>query len=72
MDQQHKHWIENASYIKMLKRWLTAPAGDPILQGETGEYYTKMMQEKRRTLKQIDQSDVFFIDTSTTDGSQNE
>lgn len=42
-----KEWIDNASYEALLSRWRNAPAGDPFFQGEVGEYYKKVMGDRR-------------------------
>ena len=47
INQKTKEWIDNASYEQLLYRWRFAPIGDPIFQGETGEYYSKRMSELR-------------------------
>lgn len=43
-----KNWIDNASYEQLLSRWRFAPTGSPWFQGEIGDYYKKVMQEKRK------------------------
>ena len=45
--QQQKDWIDAQDYGGLLRRWRFAPAGDPIFQGEAGEYYANAMREKR-------------------------
>lgn len=47
MTQEEKDWIDNASYKDLLRRWRFAPAGKTIFQGEVGEYYHKVMGEKK-------------------------
>lgn len=42
-----KEWIDNATYGVLLSKWRFATIGEPILQGEAGEYYAKVMAEKR-------------------------
>lgn len=44
---EDKQWIDNASIRQLLSRWRFATAGDAIFQGETGEYYSKVMCAKR-------------------------
>ncbi len=39
--------IDAATYEELLRRWRFAPAGTPIFQGESGEYYGKAMAAKR-------------------------
>ena len=47
MDPKAKQWIDNASYETLLSKWRFAPIGDPMFQGESGQYYAKVMNEKR-------------------------
>lgn len=47
MTEAQKHWIDNATYNQLLGRWRSAPSGDLMFQGETGDYYAKKMKEKR-------------------------
>ena len=42
-----KSWIDHATYEQLLSHWRFAPAGDPFFQGTIGEYYKKVMGEKR-------------------------
>ena len=45
--QAMKDQIDRMSYEGLLSRWRFAPAGDPFFQGEVGDYYSKVMKEKR-------------------------
>jgi len=48
MNEDIKKQIDAMSYAEMLSRWRFAPAGgDPMFQGECGDYYAKVMVEKR-------------------------
>ncbi len=47
MTEEEKQWIDGADYEQLLSRWRNAPIGDRIFQGETGQYYGKVMREKR-------------------------
>jgi DNA helicase IV len=47
MTKEEKEWIDNADYEELLSKWRFAPVGDPFFQGETGDYYSKKMAEKR-------------------------
>ena len=40
-------WIDNASYEQLLFKWRNAPAGDPWFQGAVGDYYARVMKERR-------------------------
>lgn len=39
--------IDAMSYEQLLHKWRFAPIGDPIFQGDSGEYIGKRMQELR-------------------------
>ena len=39
--------IDGMSYRDMLALWRFAPAGEPIFQDESGQYYSRVMFEKR-------------------------
>lgn len=47
MTDEQKKWIDNASYSELLRRWRFAPVGDQMFQGDTGDYYDKVMQKKK-------------------------
>ena len=47
MTLEQKAWIDGASYAELLKRWRFAPSGDEMFQGDTGEYYKRVMFAKR-------------------------
>ena len=39
--------IDAQSHYELLSRWRFAPSGDPMFQGESGEYWGKRMAEKK-------------------------
>lgn len=45
-----KEQIDRMDYISMLRSWRFSPSGDPLLQGEVGDYFKKVMIEKRDAL----------------------
>jgi hypothetical protein len=47
MTEEQKRWIDNADYESLLYRWRFAPVGDTFFQGDTGDYFKKVMAEKR-------------------------
>ncbi len=47
ISQEMKTWIDKADYQSLLEKWRFAPAGSPWFQGEIGQYYSKIMAEKR-------------------------
>ena len=46
-DEDVKAWINTASYETLLRRWRKSPTGDPIFQGEIGDYYADAMRRKK-------------------------
>lgn len=53
LTEEWKQQIDNMSYRDMLTRWRFAPVGDPMFQGETGDYFTKVMFEKKKTVNHV-------------------
>ena len=49
----HKKWIDEASYDALLYRWRFAQIGDTMFQGETGNYYAKVMKEKSKSVDTV-------------------
>jgi PII-like signaling protein len=47
MTSEQKKWIDEASYETLLHRWRSAAAGDTIFQGESGQYYSQVMDARR-------------------------
>lgn len=56
MNERTKRWIDAATYQDLLTKWRFASVGDPMFQGEIGEYYSKAMAEKRKTADHIQAS----------------
>ncbi len=52
MTDEQKRWVDQASYRQLLERWRYAPAGDPMFQGDTGDYYAKVMAEQKSLVGQ--------------------
>lgn len=50
MTAEQKKWIDDASYLALLKRWRFAEAGDPIFTGDTGPYYAEVMAKKKEAI----------------------
>lgn len=51
ISDEHKKWIDEASYMEMLRKNRFAKSGDPFFSGKTGEYFFKVMYEKKDRLK---------------------
>lgn len=45
-----KEQIDSEDYESLLRRWRFAPSGSPFFQGDLGDYYAKVMAEKRDAL----------------------
>lgn len=45
-----KDRIDKMDYVAMLRAWRFSPSGDPLFQGEVGDYFKKVMLEKRDAL----------------------
>lgn len=45
-----KEEIDNMSYEDMLYLWRFAPIPSPLFQGESGEYFSKVMMAKKAEL----------------------
>lgn len=50
-----KQWIDNATYVELLGKWRSLAIGNPFFQGEVGEYFAKIMREKRECLSHNEQ-----------------
>lgn len=48
LTDKNKKYIDSLLYVKMLFLWRNAPTGDPLFQGETGEYFSKVMKERKK------------------------
>lgn len=44
---ENKAHIDGLSYHSLLEHWRNAPVGDPWFEGETGEYWAKVMSDRR-------------------------
>ena len=45
---ERKAYIDHLSYDALLSRWRHAPIGDQMFQGDSGEYWSRRMQELRQ------------------------
>jgi hypothetical protein len=46
-NEERKAWIDQASYPELLYNWRFEPSGSPWFEGELGQYYKKMLLEKK-------------------------
>lgn len=66
MTSAQKEFIDNLDYESMLYLWRMAPVGHLLLQGDTGEYFSKVLKMKRKNI-----SDAEHTITSKRIGWQN-
>ena len=53
MTDKQKKAIDEMTYEQMLSKWRFAPIGDPMFQGEVGDYFSKVMKQKRENHSQV-------------------
>ena len=58
MTPEQKAWIDRVHYYELLLHWRMSPAGDLLFRGETGDYYAKVMAEKKSQLAHEEQVDT--------------
>lgn len=47
MKPEDKEWIDNATLDELIRKWRFSPAGDPMFEGETGDYFTQVFIAKK-------------------------
>lgn len=47
MTTEQKAYIDGATYQLLMSHWRWGYVGDPIFQGEAGEYFAREMKKKR-------------------------
>ena len=50
MDKQTKHWRDTSSYYQLLSKNRFGEVGDPIFQGDLGQYFLHTLAKKRNEL----------------------
>jgi hypothetical protein len=50
LDENTKQFIDGMDYCQLLQRWRFAPVGDPLFQGDVGDYFKQVMNTKRADL----------------------
>ena len=53
MSDEIKKTIDNMSYTAMLQKWRFAPSGDTMFQGDIGDYFSKVMFEKKSKVDHV-------------------
>ena len=51
LTKENKKYIDSLSYEQLLTQWRFAPSGDSWFQGETGDYWSIVMEKKKKELK---------------------
>lgn len=46
--------IDKMTYYELLSKWRHAPLGDPLLQGESGDYFAARIKEVRANISDAD------------------
>lgn len=60
-----KKTIDNMSYSELLSRWRFGSLGDPMFQGEVGDYFAKLMFKKREEVDHVAASKAIGWDKGT-------
>ena len=47
ISKEIKEQIDGMDYESMLRKWRFAPVGDSMFEGEVGDYFQKVMIEKK-------------------------
>ena len=47
MTKADKEWIDNTPYKELLRLWKIANDTNPLFTGDTGEYFAKVLKEKK-------------------------
>ena len=56
MTPEQKKEIDGMTQYQLCSRWRFAPVGDPLFQGDTGDYFTKRVREKGGMTSEISKS----------------
>jgi len=47
MTDEQKEWIDNASYLELLRKWRFVPSSDGYFTPELTLYYEKVMSQRK-------------------------
>ena len=50
LTEENKKHIDSLSYEQLLSHWRFAPSGDPWFQGETGDYWSSILNKKKEEI----------------------
>jgi len=53
LTEKLKEEINGMSYESMLRQWRSSPFGALIFEGESGDYFLKVMQEKKKKVDYV-------------------
>lgn len=53
VSEKDREYIDGASYEDLLSGWRHAPVGAALFKGKTGDYYAKVMREKRASADHV-------------------
>jgi hypothetical protein len=56
MTEEQKKQIDAMSQYEMCRRWRFSKVGDPLFQGEIGDYFSKVLKEKGGFTPEISKS----------------
>lgn len=48
--EKMRAWIDQADYESLLRMWRFAIPGEPIFQGDMGDYYREVLARKREEI----------------------
>lgn len=63
MTEEQKKVIDGMSQYDMCRLWRFAKSGHPLLQGDTGDYFAKVMKEKGGFTPEISKSLIKKVHT---------
>ena len=58
LTKENKKHIDGLSYEQLLSHWRFALSGDPWFQGETGDYWGRVMNIKKKDIGQVEAVNV--------------
>ncbi len=53
MTYEEKKKIDAMSYEQLLRLWRSAPSGEPLFKGDTGNYYFTVMSDKKKLIDHV-------------------
>jgi len=56
MTDEQKKQIDSMTQYELCQKWRFAPIGDPLLQRDTGDYFSKALKEKGGFTPEISKS----------------